>query len=270
MDPSDGDTDEPTRAVPFSKDAAPISPSLLMGNRDLSGLTLSGGKYLLERRLGAGGAGSVYLSLDQDIKERVAIKILKELDEKKLERFRREAKATRKLEHPNVLRVFDFGCENGVAYIVMEYLDGEPLSKILKRESPLQMERSLALIKQACRALSHAHDRKILHRDVKPGNMVIMKSSDGTELLKIVDFGISKILDDQSDDMNQPNLTTTGHVFGSPAYMSPEQTRGAQVDNRSDIYSLGCVLYECLTGTPPHMGDSAIKTLMMHQTQAPL
>ncbi len=239
-----------------------------MGNADLTGMTLAGGKYVLGAKLGAGGAGSVYLGTDSDLNEKVAIKILKELDDKRLERFRREAKATRKLEHPNILRLFDFGYESEVAYIVMEFLDGRPLNKILKEEFPVKIERSFELIKQACRALSHAHEKNIVHRDIKPGNMMVVDTKGSRELLKLVDFGIAKILDDQSTI--EPALTTTGRVFGSPAYMSPEQTKGYPVDNRSDIYSLGCVLYECLTGTPPHVGDSPIHTIMMHQTETPV
>jgi len=236
-------------------------------NDALVGTTLDGGKILIERRLGAGGAGTVYLALDRAFEQKVAIKFLQDLDEKKLKRFQLEAIATRSLAHPNVLRIFNFGIENNRAFIVMEFLDGQPFSNIMRNEFPLETDRILCFIRQVCFALAHAHERNVVHRDIKPANMVIVKKPDGTEHLIVVDFGIAKIME---SDNTLKGLTTTGRIFGSPVYMSPEQSKGNAVDGRSDIYSLGCVLYECLAGTPPHMGKSPIETLIMHQNETPL
>ena len=228
------------------------------------------GKYRLTRFIGAGGMGTIFEGTDLSLNRSVAVKLLRSSmiqDDKSVQRFQREGKAVSRLNHPNIVNVYDFGMHNEVQpYLVMEYVVGEALSSILERQRCLKIERALDLANQVCQGLDHAHHHKVIHRDLKPGNILISQHGKD-EIVKIVDFGIAKIA---SEDGTIQNLTTTGEIFGSPLYMSPEQCSGFSLDGRSDIYSLGCVLYECLTGIPPHVGDSPLVTIAKHQNEQPL
>jgi serine/threonine-protein kinase len=218
------------------------------------------GKYRVEGTLGAGGMGMVVAALHEQLGQRVAIKVMKVSDahdQMAVGRFLREARAAVALANEHVTRVLDVGTlENGAPYMVMEYLAGVDLGEMLKRDGPLTVPTAVEVILQACEALAEAHARGIVHRDLKPANLFATVRSDGTRLVKVLDFGISKTADFGGVDSGQ-NLTHSGMVMGSPGYMSPEQVRNAKtVDARTDIWALGVILYELLTGVSPFAGDS--------------
>jgi len=231
-------------------------------------------RFKIVRLLGRGGMGSVYEIEHLTLHTRYAMKILSKghTNDASWRRFEIEARATNKLEHPNLIKVHDFGLlPEGQPFFIMDLVEGETLTDALKRQGRLSVDQAVKLFIQVGFALSYAHSSGIVHRDVKPGNIILTKgSSDKTEdsLVKLVDFGIAKLTG--QDGFNQQTLTRTGEIFGSPLYMSPEQCMGVAVDHRSDLYSLGCVLFEALTGAPPLVGDSALSTMMKHQSEAPL
>ena len=232
-------------------------PSFLIG-------TVIGGHYEIISCLGKGGMSTVYKARHVLLGNERAIKILqveKGNEAKLLQRFQQEAKASFFLSHENIVRVYDFAVEPTLQqpYLVMDCLEGKPLSKVLEA-GPLSEERTVNIIAQVCDALQHAHLKGIVHRDIKPANIILSRKATGEELAQIVDFGIAKLINPEEGN----DLTQTGEVFGTPLYMSPEQCLGKHVDERSDIYSLGCVMYECLTGRPPFQGGSQLETLMMH------
>ena len=217
--------------------------------RPISGMTL-GGRYELTDRIAIGGMGEVWKARDTVLGRIIAIKILKEEytgDPNFLRRFRAEAQHTALLNHPGVANVFDYGEEEGSGYLVMELVPGDPLSAILDREKVLSPDRTLSLIAQTARALSAAHAQGLVHRDVKPGNLLI----DAKNRVKVTDFGIARLAD-------QVPLTATGQVMGTAQYLAPEQATGQQATGSSDIYSLGIIGYECLAGHRPFTGESQI------------
>lgn len=221
------------------------------------------GHYEILSIIGIGATGTVYKAKHLLVGSVRAIKILHvKNDDRVLRRFQQEAKASLCLNHPNIVRVYEFGIEPNLQqpYLVMEYVEGEALSAVLAKQHQLAQERACGLIEQVCQGLAHSHGNGIVHRDVKPANIILTRTGSGAEQAKLVDFGIAKITAPEEGQ----NLTQTGEVFGTPLYMSPEQCLGRKVDARSDIYSLGCVLYECLAGKPPFQGQSAIETIMMH------
>jgi beta-lactam-binding protein with PASTA domain len=223
------------------------------------------GRYELHRRLGRGGMAEVYLARDQLLDRPVAVKVLfpaLATDAGFVERFRREAQAAANLQHPNIVSVFDWGEANGTYFIVMEYVEGHTLAEMLRDEGRLHPDRAAEITADIAAALGFAHRNRVVHRDVKPGNVLITR--DGG--VKVADFGIARALSDSSDQ----NLTKTGSVMGTATYFSPEQARGAPVDPRSDIYSLGCVLYEMSTGHPPFAGDSAVAIAYKHVQENPV
>ena len=223
------------------------------------------GRYELHRRLGRGGMAEVYLARDQLLDRPVAVKVLfpaLATDQGFVERFRREAQAAANLQHPNIVSVFDWGEANGTYFIVMEYVEGHTLAEMLRDEGRLHPDRAAEITADIAAALGFAHRNRVVHRDVKPGNVLITR--DGG--VKVADFGIARALSDSTDQ----NLTKTGSVMGTATYFSPEQARGAAVDPRSDIYSLGCVLYEMTTGHPPFTGDSAVAIAYKHVQENPL
>ncbi len=224
------------------------------------------GKYEVINEIGRGGMSIVYKARDQDLNRLVAVKLmLKSANESlNLLRFQKEARAASQLEHPNVVKVHDFSTTpDGTPYLVMSYLDGVSLADAIKNEGSFSLGRWLSVMIQACDALEHAHLAGVVHRDIKPSNFVLAQEN-GTEVLKLVDFGIAT---NSFDDMS---LTKTGEIFGSPLYMSPEQCSGAKLDSRSDIYSLGCVMYEALAGKPPLSGTNSLSTLQKHLTDKPI
>jgi serine/threonine-protein kinase len=213
------------------------------------------GRFEITGVLGEGAMGTVYLAHDPQIERPVAIKTLRldtggEQGQEIANRFQKEAKLAGRLQHPNIVTIYEAGRDQGMDFIAMEYIDGESLSRMLSR-SDFSLPRRLEVVRQVVLALEHAHERGVLHRDIKPGNILITR--DGR--VKVADFGIGKLLTAGGD------LTRTGQMIGSPAYMSPEQIRGEKLDGRSDFFSLGVVLYELLTGARPFPGDT-ITTLV--------
>jgi eukaryotic-like serine/threonine-protein kinase len=216
---------------------------------------LIAGRYELEKLVGSGGMSNVFRAHDRLLERTVAIKILHEQytrDDDYVERFRREARAAARLAHPNIVTVIDRGEQDGRQFIVFEYIDGQNL-KELTRDGPLEVQEAIGLTLQVARALSFAHDRGLVHRDVKPQNVLL--NEDGQA--KVTDFGIARSLDVQG-------VTQTGTVLGTSDYIAPEQARGQKVDPKTDIYSLGAVLYELLVGEVPFSGDNFVAVAMRH------
>ncbi|MGH2787205.1 MAG: Stk1 family PASTA domain-containing Ser/Thr kinase [Actinomycetota bacterium] len=214
------------------------------------------GRYRLEERLAAGGMGTVYAATDERLNRTVAVKVLRDQladDPRFVERFRREARAVAALSHPNIAGIFDYGEDGGKHFIVMEYIDGHDLARVLRDEAPMAPERAARIGAQICAALGHAHDMEIVHRDVKPANVIV----DDADRVKVTDFGIARAVGDST-------LTATGSVLGTAQYLSPEQASGTGAGPLSDIYSAGIVLYEMLTGSVPFTGDSAVAVAMRH------
>lgn len=229
-------------------------------------------KYEIQSMLGKGGMSVVYKAKHNMMNRMVAVKMLRQelvAVPQLLQRFKQESNAVSALRHPNIVTVFDYGLmdSNGTPYLIMDYLEGDVLSDILKREKQLTPERAIPLFAQACDALAHAHDQGVIHRDIKPSNLLVRKEKNGEESLTIFDFGIAKMLGQDGSTIHK--LTTSGEVFGSPLYMSPEQCSGEHVGKKTDTYSLACVLYEALTGQPPLGGTSPMETLMKHVNEDP-
>jgi serine/threonine protein kinase len=219
-------------------------------------------RYELQELVGTGGMSSVYRAHDRLLERDVAIKVLHEqftADGEYVERFRREARAVAQLSHPNIVTVIDRGEQDDRQFIVFEYVDGENLKALVAREGPLPEREAIELALQVARALGFAHEQGLVHRDVKPQNVLL---NDGHEA-KVTDFGIARSLDVQG------GLTQTGTVMGTSDYIAPEQARGSRVDAQSDIYSLGTVLYELLTGEVPFAGDNFVAVAMQHINQPP-
>jgi eukaryotic-like serine/threonine-protein kinase len=229
-------------------------------------------KYEIEHVLGAGGMGVVVAARHKRLGQRVAIKVLRTEatpDAKTAERFLREARASVALSSEHVARVLDVGThESGAPYIVMEYLAGVDLGQIIQREGPMAVPAAVGTILQACEAIAEAHARGIVHRDLKPANLFVTSRMDGSALVKVLDFGISKATHALPE--GGPSLTASGFVMGSPAYMSPEQVRSSKdVDARSDIWSLGVILYELVTGVSPFLGETLGDTFAKIATEKP-
>jgi len=240
-----------------------------MDIENAKGLTLNE-KYELLELIGRGGKSVVYRAQDLETKRIVACKILlPELinDELNFKRFRQEAIAAKRLEHPNINCVSDFGQWDGQPFMIMEFLQGSSLSDLLNQEEKLSIPRVVAIAKQIAAGCGYAHSRNIIHRDLKPGNIIIISSSEHGDIVKIIDFGIAKIISETT--IAGTKLTKTGDIFGSPLYMSPEQCMGRSVDHRSDIYSLGTLMYELLTGKPPLEGPTAMVTIFKHTKEMP-
>gem|GEM_PF-591639 len=217
------------------------------------------GKYKVDRVLGEGGMGVVVAATHVDLHQQVALKFMLPAalqDQTGVERFMREARAAVRLRSEHVARVLDVGkLENGAPYIVMEYLQGEDLSDLLQREGPLHAAEAITLLLQACVAMAEAHKAGIVHRDLKPDNLFVAARPDGTPLIKVLDFGISKIM--QAPGQTGLSQTKTSVAMGSPAYMAPEQMRSAKhVDHRADLWSLGAILYQMLSSRLPFWGET--------------
>ncbi len=227
--------------------------------------TVFNGRYELHRRLGRGGMAEVFLARDQLLDRPVAVKVLFPefaTDPSFVERFRREATAVANLSHPNIVSVYDWGEADGTYFIVMEYVDGRTLSEVLRAEGPLHPDRVADIGSDVAAALGFAHRNGVVHRDTKPGNVLVTASGQ----VKVADFGIARAMTADPDD----DLTQVGTVMGTATYFSPEQARGESVDPRSDIYSLGCVLYELVVGRPPFTGDSPVAIAYKHVQESPV
>src|ERR687885_1841955 len=222
--------------------------------------TLFDGRYKILRKLGAGGMANVYLAEDQELGRRVAIKILNERhanDEQFVERFRREAKNAAGLSHANIVSIFDRGEAEGTYYIAMEYLDGRSLKEMITKRGPAPINVAVEYARQILAALRFAHRTGLVHRDIKPHNVLV----DSEGRLKVTDFGIAR--------SGTSQMTEEGSIIGTAQYLSPEQAKGAPVDQRSDLYSVGVVLYELLTGVVPFTGDTPVEIAMKHLSAMP-
>lgn len=231
--------------------------------------SLLAGKYRLEEKLGQGHLGVVYrASSTADGSTKYAIKVLTDefsSDERAVQRFKREAKAAGALDHPNIVKMIEFDCtENGSYYIVMELVEGKTLRRVIRRSGPLPYEKAIPIFIQVLDGLEHFHERGLVHRDIKPSNIILANFGTASETVKIVDFGLVRHID--ADKAKEEKVTLEGYVTGTPAYMSPEQCLGGQVDARSDIYSLGCVMFRTLTGLAPVPGATPRET-MTNQVQ---
>jgi len=207
-------------------------------------------RYHILKRIGEGGMGRVYLGEHVKMNRQCAIKVMSPAlvnDAESAARFAREASNAARIIHPNVAAVFDYGESDGLIYLVMEFVDGEPLARVLTREAPLALDRALDLASQIADGLGAAHELGIVHRDLKPDNILVTRTRTGREIAKVVDFGIAKAIQEGVGE----GLTHTGQVIGTPEFMSPEQLLGDPVDARSDLYALGCILYLMLTASPP-------------------
>jgi serine/threonine-protein kinase len=225
---------------------------------------LFAGRYRLERRLGVGGMSTVQLAFDTRLERYVAVKLLAEhlaADDGFVARFRREALAAAQLVHPNIVQVFDFGLDDksGRHYIVMEYIRGQSCAEILRDRGRIDPEEALAIVGHACRGLDYAHRHGVVHRDVKPGNL--LRSDDA--LVKLADFGIAKALTDESA------ITQVGSVLGTAAYLAPEQAHGEEAGPQADLYSLGVVTYQLVSGRLPYEATSLTELALMQQREAP-
>lgn len=219
--------------------------------------------------IGQGGMGVIYKARHIVLDKLVAIKTIHSnlYTPAAMQRFQIEGKAASSLSHPNIVAVYDFGVTQfGQPYMIMEYVNGRTLSDLLRLEGALSTKKFLEIFSQVCSALAHAHRKSIVHRDLKPGNIMLVPEGHSEESVRIMDLGIAKIL---AEGDSTPSLTKTGETIGSPLYMSPEQARSLKTDYRSDLYSLGCVMYECLTGSVPFEGQTFMETLLMHMEKMP-
>ena len=228
-------------------------------------------RYEVTETLGKGGMSVVFKGRDRRLKKVVAIKVLMphlSADPMSVQRFQQEATAASHLDHPNIVKVYNVGATaSGLPFMAMDYLEGRSLSTVIKEKGRLEYFEALNIFVQLTGALAHAHEKGVIHRDLKPSNVILSSHGEETDVAKLVDFGIAKVL--SQDGHTQAKLTQTGDIFGSPHYMSPEQCLGGELDERSDIYSMGCLMYEALTGRPPHTGDSTLQILHKHISETP-
>src|SRR5215470_282764 len=221
------------------------------------------GRYQIQRLLGTGAMGEVYLAHDPSIDRLVAVKVLRpELitgsgAEQLLERFRREARAAGRRFHPNIVAIWDYGEDDGIPFLVMELIEGKSLDEILKASGLLAADRSIRIITQVLNALGFAHESGVIHRDVKPSNIMVLQQ----DHIKVADFGIARI--DASD------FTIVGDLLGTPAYMAPEQLTGGPVDHRTDLFAAGVILFEMLTGVKPFRGKSITEIMSLMEKRGP-
>jgi serine/threonine protein kinase len=230
----------------------------------MTGTTTIAGRYRIEGRLGVGGMSTVHLAFDSRLERYVAIKLLAEHladDAQFVSRFRREALSAARLVHPNIVQVFDFGFDEGhhQHFIVMENVTGNSCAELLRDRGHLEVEEALDIITQACRGLDYAHRNGVVHRDVKPGNLLVSDS----DVVKLADFGIARATD-------QSSITQVGSVLGTAAYLSPEQARGEEAGPRADLYSLGVVSYQLLSGRLPYEANSLSELALKQQRESPV
>ena len=241
-----------------------------VGQEDMVGKIIAE-KYEMLEVIGGGGMGLIYKAKHILMKRIVAIKMMHPQyvsSASNLKRFQQEAQAASALSHPNILAVFDFGLTpSGAPFLVMDFLEGTNLAEVLDEFGLLGAERATNIFAQACSGLAHAHSKGVIHRDLKPGNIMLTEFDKRKDFVKIVDFGIAKVL--PTGEGEAAHLTQTGEVFGSPLYMSPEQCRGRNLDIRSDIYSLGCVMYRTLTGSSPFFGQDPMECMYKQVNEVP-
>ena len=228
-------------------------------------------RYSIIKKLGEGGMGAVYLGEHGKMARKSAIKVMNPSmanDPDAISRFNREASNASRISHPNVCQIYDFGeTPDGIIYLAMEFIEGAALTDVIEREGALAPARAARILKQSADALAAAHELGIVHRDIKPDNIMIVTGRDGSDIVKVVDFGIAKAV---AGDESGQKVTKTGLVVGTPEYMSPEQLSGDKLDGRSDIYSLALVFYRMLTGVLPFQADSAQETMIKRLTDDPM
>lgn len=238
----------------------------LTGAKPLGPGDIVADRYEVRDELGRGGYAIVYRALDRQTGAVVALKTLRPQAPRPHEvvaRFRREVQLVSKLQHPNTVRVPDYGFEPDL-FLAMELLKGYPLADVLDGVNGLEPHRAVAIARGVLESLSEAHEMGIVHRDLKPENVFLVQHSDGTESVKVLDFGIAKVLGLSEEEMAQPALTLQGRAMGTPTYMSPEQARGASLTTRSDIYAVAILLYEMLCGVPPFQGKGPMDVMLKH------
>lgn len=236
-------------------------------DRELSIGSLLWQRYKILALLGEGGAGQVFRVRDEQEEREIALKTLLDLEDVHMARFKQEAEILQTLNHPSIPRIYRCEATKRYAYIAMELVEGVSLAALHKENCPLSIQTVKTVIRQTALALAHAHERGIVHRDVKPANIIVITDS-GSDIIKLVDFGIARA--DYSSQREGRRISLTGDIFGTPYYMSPEQIEAKAVDERADIYSLGCVFYELLTGSPPFVGSSPFETAAFHLNEKPL
>jgi tRNA A-37 threonylcarbamoyl transferase component Bud32 len=228
-------------------------------------------RYRILRKLGEGGMGSVYLAEHVVIEKKFALKVLApELARRAdlVARFLQEARSASRIGHENVIDISDFGqSPDGLVYIAMEFLDGKDLGEIVRKDGAMSWKDARDIVLQICRALRAAHDKGIVHRDMKPENIFLIQREGQPHFVKILDFGIAKVM---GLDPNGPRLTRTGMIFGTPEYMAPEQAEGKDTDHRADIYAVGCIMYHLITGQTPFVAESFMTMLTKHLMEDPV
>ena len=257
-------TDDPISTAGGSRPGArPVRPDRLLGS-------FLANKYRILEKVGEGGMGTVFLANQEPIDRQVAIKVLHRSlanDDVAVARFQREARVISKMRHPNTVTIYDFGQTDAAElYLVMEFLEGQTVAQLVRTEGPLSGLRAARIIKQACGSLAEAHQLGIIHRDLKPDNIFLTNYGDQQDFVKVLDFGLVKLADNESIH----HLTQQGKVYGTPRYMAPEQAEGKPIDHRSDVYTLGVVLYELLMGRPLFTAETMVALLVKHiQTPPP-
>ncbi len=247
-------------SLPSSKEI-PVTKTLETPTEELTTGSTFAGRYQIIEELGKGGMGKVYKALDTDLKEKVAIKLIKPevaLDKKTIERFRNELKFARKIRHKNVCQMYDLNREEGTHYITMEYVHGEDLKRLIRKMGQMSAGQVISIAMQVCEGMAEAHRLGVVHRDLKPQNIMIDEEGNA----RIMDFGIAR-------SVKGKGITGAGVMIGTPEYMSPEQVEGKESDQRSDIYSLGVILYEMVTGRVPFEGDTPFTVGVKHKSEAP-
>jgi len=246
--------------LPSSKEI-PVTETLEKPTEELTRGTTFANRYEIIEELGKGGMGKVYRVEDKKIKEEVALKLIKPeiaSDKKTIERFSNELKMARQISHRNVCRMYDLGEEKGTHFITMEYVPGEDLKSFIRRAAPVSIGKSISIAKQVCEGLVEAHRLGVVHRDLKPNNIMIDRDGNA----RIMDFGIARSL-------KAKGITGAGVMIGTPEYMSPEQAEAKFIDQRSDVYALGVILYEMVTGQLPFEGDTPLGIAMKHKGEMP-
>jgi eukaryotic-like serine/threonine-protein kinase len=252
---------QPDASLPLGEAAGPA-----MIGREIAG------RYRMLAKLGEGGMGTVYRAEQISLKRAVAVKLLRPEvvgNQVLLRRFNAEAEAVAKLSHPNTVSIYDFGQDtDGTLFIAMEYIEGRSLRSVIQREAPLPPRRALAIALQVAASLADAHARAIVHRDLKPDNVMLQDRGRERDIARVLDFGIAKLRDDTR--ATQQQMTGQGDLLGTPQYMAPEQIRGEAIDGRTDIYALGCLLYEMVTGRLPHEAQTVLALLSKHLLEHPV